>query len=669
MRALRNSEAHYRQLFESSPVATVEYDLRSTVAWMEQLRTEGVTDLEAWMNAHPDEQALALSRVRAVGVNRAALRLFAAPTREELSKNILKVFTPEAWEARRRLFLSVWKGKCDYEGESTLNAIDGTPRRVHMQWWAPTTDGKPVFERTQLAMLDLTQTKTAELALAAERERFGVSLQSMTESVFIVGADGLVQFMNEAAIALTGCAAALGVGQRLEDVCALSHSQTGVPVLPPVSALLAGSGAVELPQQTRLVRRDGGERIVEGRSTPLRDFVGGSFGVVVVLRDITERVQLESELSRASKLESVGVLAGGLAHDFNNLLAVVIGNLTLAQMVGTTPPAVVRFLQAAERGALKARDITGQLLTFSRGGAPIRKPVLLQDVVSETVEFVLHGQIARPKFDFAPDLWAADVDRGQFGQIVQNLTINAMQSMPMGGEIQLSLVNDEVAEGALPGLSAGRYVRLSVADSGAGIPPEQVARIFEPYFTTKPNGFGLGLATVYSIVRKHDGLITVESKVGRGTTFHVWMQAASGSPVIVTPSGNLLLRLEGNVLFMDDEEALREVTSRQLNMLGLQVTVVADGAAAVTEYVTAKQEGRPYDAVILDLTVPGGMGGQEAMQKLLAVDPQVRGVVSSGYSNDPVMANHAAHGFMAVVPKPFQIGDLASALSSVLKRG
>ena len=379
--------------------------------------------------------------------------------------------------------------------------------------------------------------------------------------------------------------------------------------------------------------------------------------------------RLDAALARASKLESVGVLAGGIAHDFNNLLTVVIGNLSLAKMDGRIEPDTIRFLDESEKAAARAKDLTQQLLTFSKGGEPVRISTRLPDIVREATQFGLHGSNVRSEFHIAPDLWAVEVDKGQIAQVVHNLIINASQAMPSGGLIGITLENHEAApDSPRPGLTPGRYVRISISDTGVGIGEENLARIFDPYFSTKPQGSGLGLATVYSIVKKHQGHIDVVSKVGQGTTFNVWIPAALKAPAASASSADDAGK-PGRVLIMDDELSIRQLGSAVIKRMGLEVTAVNDGTSVVEEYAAATASGRPYDLVILDLTVPGGMGGAEAMQRLRKMDGKVRAIVSSGYSSDPVMANHVQHGFSARVPKPYTATDLIQVVTTVMKNG
>jgi signal transduction histidine kinase/CheY-like chemotaxis protein len=388
---------------------------------------------------------------------------------------------------------------------------------------------------------------------------------------------------------------------------------------------------------------------------------------------IREQVQredrLKAELQHSAKLESLGILAGGIAHDFNNLLTVIMGNVTLARLDAPENKPLGSLLREAEKGVIRARDLTLQLLTFAKGGDPVRKAVGLADIVHEAATFALHGANVRCDFDTAPDLWPADVDKGQIGQVVHNIVINAVQAMPGGGTVRLLLENEPVAEGGVPGLTAGRYLKLAITDTGSGIDPATLPRIFDPYFTTKAQGSGLGLATVYSIIKKHAGRIEVESTVGRGTTFRIWLPAAEDTPVDQHHSEPPSFRFNGRALLMDDDEAIRRLAAALLQRLGLEAKAVSDGNEAVREYEAARAAGQPYNVVILDLTVPGGMGGRETMEKLRQLDPDVRAVVSSGYSSDPVVAQYQSYGFSGIVTKPYDLTELTKALNAALTHG
>lgn len=303
----------------------------------------------------------------------------------------------------------------------------------------------------------------------------------------------------------------------------------------------------------------------------------------------------------------------------------------------------------------------------------MRTAVSLPEVVREVTEFALRGSKVRCRFTLPPDLWPANVDKGQIGQVVQNIVINAQQAMSNGGTIDIALSNQEIGQEFAGVLAPGRYLRLDITDGGPGIHAADLGRIFDPYFTTKKQGSGLGLATVHSIVKKHAGHIAVESTLGRGTTFHIWLPAANPGdatqpvPAQVAASTSAEGGGGARVLVMDDEEFIRNLASSILRRQRCRVTAVADGAAALHEYKRAREAGQPYDLVILDLTIPGGMGGRQTMEELLKLDPDVKAIVSSGYSNDQVLAQYQAHGFRGMISKPYDVADFADTVERVLR--
>ncbi|HVZ66503.1 MAG TPA: ATP-binding protein [Lacunisphaera sp.] len=382
---------------------------------------------------------------------------------------------------------------------------------------------------------------------------------------------------------------------------------------------------------------------------------------------LQRQAALEAEVQRAARLESLGLLAGGIAHDFNNALTGIMGYTSIAMLDPTAMAAAGDCLKEIDRGARRARELTQQLLTFAKGGDPVRGPVTLPTVVQECADAVLPRSKVRYDCVAPSDLWQVHADRAQLAQVLAHLLQNAVQAMPRGGDLQVELANEHLQPGARPGLAGGPYVRINVTDNGEGISAENLPRIFEPYFTTRKAG-GMGLATVYSIVKKHEGCIDVDSTTGHGSTFRVWLpaeapsMAAAAAPAATSSTGNGPVR----VLLMDDEETIRILAARVLQQVGLEVTTVADGQAAVQEFDRAAAAARPYGLVILDLTVPGGMGGKDTIAELRRRDTDFLAIVSSGYSSDPVMAHHREYGFQAVVPKPYNVTQLIETVERLL---
>lgn len=405
----------------------------------------------------------------------------------------------------------------------------------------------------------------------------------------------------------------------------------------------------------------------EINSIPVSNNSGDCNHLIIIAREISEKRKMEEHLQKMEKLESVGLLAGGIAHDFNNILTAIIGNAGLAKLkLGKEhDEKIVQLLKEIEDAALGAKGLTQQLLTFAEGGTPVLETVSIGQLLRDSSPFALRGSNVRCEFYLPNDLWPVEIDRGQMNQVINNLVINAVQAMKGGGIVNIRAQNTTVTKDCSLPLQEGKYVKISVEDHGEGILPEYLDKLFDPYFTTKQTGSGLGLTTSYSIIIKHNGFITVESEPGLGTTFHFYLPASQKETQPSTAEKKCTEH-QGKILVMDDEKMLRFVLSEMLTHLGYEVACAKDGSEAITKYMDAVQSDEPFDGVIMDLTIPGGMGGKEAIRHLAKINPSVKAIVSSGYSNDPVMSNHRDYGFSAVVTKPFTIEQLADAIQKLL---
>lgn len=526
-----------------------------------------------------------------------------------------------------------------------------------------------VAERTRELQQEVAERRRVEEALADEKERLAVTLRSIGDGLVATDKEGRVTLYNAVAEVLTGVKAAEALGHPIGEVLKLVQAESRAPCEDPAGLVLRKATPVDLGDNTILVSRGGSEKHIQSIGAPIRDRDGVAVGAVFVFRDLTEKRRAAEELLKNSKLESIGLLAGGIAHDFNNILTAVMGNLSLARTYAPASGHLADALRQAETATMRISELTRQLLTFAKGGVPSKTAASLPEIVEETTAFALHGSKVVCRLELPKDLWSADVDVTQIRQVIQNISLNAVRAMPDGGTFVVRASNTDPDKAKQLGLNQTPHVCVSMQDTGEGIAPERVDRIFDPYFSTKTHGWGLGLAVAYSIVRRHGGTITVESTLGKGTTFHVYLPATDKRPSAPPQRADESLSGQGRVLVMDDEEAIRLLASVALKRLGYEVVTATDGAEAIEFYQKAMAENRPFSAVILDLTVRGGMGGTETIRRLRALDPKVRAIVSSGYSEDAVMANYREHGFVAAVAKPYRLQELGGTLQTVVKAG
>lgn len=507
----------------------------------------------------------------------------------------------------------------------------------------------------------------AQAALYNEKELLDVTLRSIGDGILVTDATGNVTLLNKVAERLTGWSEAEAKGHPAGEVLVLEAEATGEKVVPPVMQVIEEGAVVALAKQIRLRARNGGTCAISDSGAPIRGQAGKTLGVVLTFRDVTEQRRVEGELQRIGKLETVQVLAAGIAHDFNNLLAAVLGHLSLVRArLGDTPDG--QQLGQAERAVGRAQSLTRQLLTFAAGGAPVRGHSDVGRLVADAAGFALQGASTALDLQIDPDLWHASIDEGQLAQAVQNLVINADQAMSRGGVLHVRARNVTLV-GETPGqLPPGRYVEVEFEDQGIGIPAASLDRIFDPFFTTKGGGTGLGLAVTHSVIRKHDGHLEVQSEPGKGTTFRFWLPASSGAPAQAPPMASRRPARQGRLLVMDDDADLREVIGLMAAALGFEATEAADGAEAVERVREALASGRPYAVAILDLTVPGGMGGVEAAAGIRELAPDLPLVVSSGYSATGAAARPLDYGFSAAISKPYTVSTLRQTLDSVLDR-
>jgi PAS domain S-box-containing protein len=503
-----------------------------------------------------------------------------------------------------------------------------------------------------------------EKALAAEKERLAVTLLSIGDGVITTDVTGRIILINRAAEKLTGYPQIEVEGRSLSEI--LIIRENAWPNDTSIESLIDTSREAAFSSPCTLVSRDGTQHHISKNLSPIRNDQNTLVGAVLVLRDITEQQRMESELLRARKLESIGTLAGGIAHDFNNLLAVILGNISFAKMLIKTDIKAMKRLDEAEKATIRGKDLSYRLLTFARGGAPVKRITAIYDLIYDAAEITVSGSNVKCEYAFSEALFQAFIDEGQIRQVIHNIVLNARESMPEGGAVFVSAENI-LLEHDDRGLHAGNYIRISVQDSGYGILPENLDRVFDPYFTTKEmgseKGMGLGLAICYSIIKNHNGHITIMSQPDIGTTVHVYLQAHDAAiPVILATDSPGAAR----ILYMDDEPQVRDIAGQILKHMGYSVEFARDGIEAIDLFKKGAAAGVPYDLVVLDLTVPGGMGGREAIECLRAINPKIKAIVSSGYVDNAMLHDYAKYGFSGVVAKPYSVEQFEKVICQVL---
>ncbi len=492
-----------------------------------------------------------------------------------------------------------------------------------------------------------------------ERMNFLASIvETIPEGVCSIDLNGSIRSWNEGAGKMLGYTSREMMGKH---VSAIIPENLAGSELENFLGILKARGYLTGYESLRKAKK-GGTVPVEITAAALKDKGQHIIGYAFIMRDISERKKMEEDLLKTQKLESLGILAGGIAHDFNNLLTAVLGNISVAKRSANSDPASYVILLDAEKALYRAKDLTHQLLTFSKGGSPVKRVTPVERLVSDAAEFALRGSNVILKLQFADNLRNIEGDEGQLSQVFYNLVINARQAMPKGGTITIRCHNASIGRNSLPPLKKGEYVKVAIEDRGTGIPEKNLQKIFDPYFTTKKEGSGLGLATSYSIIKNHDGHITVESSPGIGTTFSIYLPSTDKRLPEGAAKGKTLFKGRGRILVMEDEETIRLILQKMIAEIGYEADFAVNGEQAIELYAKARESANPFDAVLMDLTIRGGMGGEECIHHLLEFDPSVKAIVSSGYADAPVIANYRDYGFTDIITKPYQIEDLSEVL-------
>ncbi len=508
---------------------------------------------------------------------------------------------------------------------------------------------------------DITLLKQIEEDLSRERSLLLMTLASIGEGVISTDTSGNITFISNQACQITGWDRLQALKQPITQIVS-TVSQDSQQPLPDILLNTPQSGT--LANHTTLITKEKKQiKIFQSCSPLFRE--EELIGCVLVIKDVSELEFLENESLKVHKLESLGLLAGGIAHDFNNILSAILGNIEMARKLTKEGEKSQKLLANAQKATQRAVKLTQQLLTFAKGGSPIKESTSLPELIRESTNFILHGSSITTNFDFADNLWLVNADNGQLSQVIQNIVINANQAMPEGGEITITCTNIKKEHmGVLYDVLPTDCVQIRISDTGPGIPETIQSKIFDPYFSTKEQGSGLGLTICHSVISKHDGRIMLDNLYKNGTSILIYLPAESTAiscPIRQLPINYQYRTLK--ILVMDDEESIREIIKEQITFLGHEAELSSKGEEVIEHFRDNPQN---IDIAILDLTIKGGMNGKETAEKLQEIAPDVKLIVSSGYSNDPIMANYRKYGFRAAIAKPFQTAELQQAIHQAM---
>ncbi|MBO8152593.1 MAG: PAS domain S-box protein [Candidatus Marinimicrobia bacterium] len=577
-----------------------------------------------------------------------------------LGKKFVDVLPPEVAKRLERAIENNKKGEVD-----SFNYFLNLP--IGMRWFSAKVS--PIFVRSEYMgsvaiVRDVTDVHEMVEEIKRSEENFR-NLISNSHDGICVWQDGKIVHINSAVERI--------LGYSSEEICSPEMDYRKIfprEELEKISNVLRKmkSGEIDLPVNIEMKAFSKSNKLLTLNVTASLFNWNGRPAYLIVMRDLTEYYELQKERMKAERLESIGILAGGIAHDFNNILSAILGNITLAKFSLSQGRDISEFLSKAEAAVNKASALTKQLLIFSKGGAPVLKPEVVDDLIRETVNFTLVGSNVNVVFDIPNGLPSVNVDADQISQVIMNITVNAKEAMPSGGNFYVSAEEVEIGEKEeVPSLSPGRYVKVCFRDEGVGIPENILDKIFEPFYSTKAKGSGLGLATSYTIMKRHGGTITVQSEMGKGSTFCIYLPVSPECSVKKEREKGKLEKISGRMLVMDDQDEVRNFIADVARLFGMEIETARNAEEAIEKFKKAKEEGKGFDIVVLDLVIPGGMGGKEIVKILKKVDENVKAIAVSGYSDDPVISNPEEYGFVKGISKPFDIGDFNSIISEVIK--
>ncbi|MBN1550334.1 PAS domain S-box protein, partial [bacterium] len=616
----------------------------------------------AAMEASIDGMAIVDQEGKFIYLNNSFAHLFGYDNPEELMGSVwLKLYNMEEQQRFESHIIPYFKRKKNWRGRTMGRRKDGVSIH-HEVSLTSITDNQFIC-----VVRDITSQKLAEEALIESEEKFRAISTSAQDAIVMIDDNGKIIYWNKSAEKMFGYNSLDVMGKDAHLL--LTPNNFHDTYRKGFSAFRkSGKGfVVGKTKEFEAIKKDGTLFPIELSVSAVR--LRQKWSAIAILRDISVRKKMEEELRKTSKLESLGILAGGIAHDFNNILTGIMGNVYIAKKLSESGSKIYNLLSDAELAMVRAKDLTYQLLTFAKGGVPLKITVSVSELIKNSVNFAVRGSNLIPEYRFDDSLWPVDIDSSQINQVINNLIINAQQASPAGGKVYVSGFNVNLTDQMGLPLKSGKYIKIVFRDEGLGIPEDAISKIFDPFYTTKQDGSGLGLTIVYSIIRKHNGYIDVSSKLGHGTEFVIFLPASEQKPQEVQSEIEPEEEYHGcgRVLVMEDESAVRDVIFEYLNLLGYEVDFAISGNEAIEKYSHSMNTSVAFDAVIMDLTIKGGMGGKDTMRKLLAIDPNVKAIVSSGYSQDSILANYSAFGFSGMICKPFNIEDLGKVLKRILR--
>jgi PAS domain S-box-containing protein len=507
-----------------------------------------------------------------------------------------------------------------------------------------------------------------EHKLRESAKLLATTLKSIGDAVIATDKDGCITFINSMAQFLTGWTKEEALGRELSGVLNIINAETREEIENPVTKAVEGSAVIDWPiNNVLLVDRDGKETPIEDSVSPIKCDDESVVGTVLSIRDISQRKKIEKDLLRMQKLESMCTLAGGIANDFNNFLTAILGNIALIKMNTQLDDEGLERLSLAEKACDRAKNVTQQLLAFSMGGTSVKKTASIAELLKDTIETALADSQVTCEFSLPADLWPVEIDIEQVRLAISYLIKNAIESMPQGGTIEVQGANRSLSPGNPLGLKERMYVNITIKDHGSGMSQEHLTKIFDPFFTTKQNGRGLGLTSTYTIIKSHNGHISVESELGTGTTFAIYLPATEKQHRPKQNKTSKVPRGRRKILVMDGDDIVREICGEICQRLGYAVELAEDGSQAIELYRKAWETGQPFDGMIVDLTIPNGIGGKETVKIVRKINPDVKMIVASGYAHGPVMEGVNKYGFTSVITKPYKLEELREALTDILK--